>query len=405
MNTQAIIEEIARDSYGRLLAYLAVRAGDFCAAEDALSDALLEGLRQWPETGVPANPCGWLMAVAKRRLVDAARHQAVHRREEEKIGLLIEQAQTAELPDDRLKLLFVCTHPAIDFAARTPLMLQTILGLDGGRIASAFLTSPATMHQRLVRAKSRIRAAGIPFRIPEAAEWPERVGFVLDAIYAAYSTGWDCAAEGGDSQLAAEAVFLARLLVRELPSEPEVRGLLALMLHCEARRAARFSSRGAFIPLSQQDPALWDYAMIREAESHVAQAAQLGRTGRYQLEAAIQSVHAARRDHPSINWPIILEFYDALIAQSDGIGASIGRAAALTESGDPQAALDALNRLPSQRVANHQPYWATRGHVLECCRRPEEARQAWQRAIGLTETPSLRAYLSDRMVRVGEERD
>ncbi|MFZ4681045.1 MAG: RNA polymerase sigma factor [Terrimicrobiaceae bacterium] len=408
MRTQATIEEIARDSYGRLLAYLASRTGGFCAAEDALGDALLEGLRKWPEAGVPENPCGWLLAVAKRRLIDASRHEAIRRREEDKVVLLIEEVQTAELPDDRLKLLFVCAHPAIDIAARTPLMLQTILGLDGGRIASAFLSSPAAMHQRLVRAKSRIRAAGIPFRIPEPAEWPERVGFVLDAIYTAYSTGWDCAAEGGDCQLAGEAVFLARLLVRDLPSEPEGRGLLALMLHCEARRAARFSPDGAFVPLQKQDPALWDAAMINEAEFHLAEAVRSGRSGRYQLEAAIQSVHAARRHAPEINWRMIIGFYDALIVATDGIGAAIGRAAALAEAGEPPAALDALDRIPVQRVANHQPYWATRGHVLERCGRSTEALEAWQRSIGLTETPALREYLGTRATacrRPHQERD
>lgn len=405
MNASETIEGVARDSYGRLLAYLAVRAGDVSTAEDALGDALLQAMQSWPTDGLPANPHGWLLTVAKRRLVDAARRRAVRQRSEPDVCFLLEEAQAAsdqseEFPDDRLKLLFVCAHPAIDPAARTPMMLQTILGLEADRIASAFLTSPAAMSQRLVRAKSRIRAARIPFRIPGREEFGERAADVFDAVYAAYSVGWNCSAEGGNLLLASEAVFLSRTLVRLLPGEPEAAGLLSLILHCEARREARFSEGGRFIPLPEQDPQRWDANLIDEAEFHLAGAARAFAPGRYQLEAAIQSVHSARRISGRVNWRAIIAFYDRLLECTPSLGAVIGRAAALSGSGEPQSALRALDGISRPRVENHQPYWATRGHVLEQCGFPADACSAWRRAIGLTEMPALREYLAARLAEI-----
>ncbi len=400
MNHSSEIETIFRESYGRLLAYLAVRTGDFSAAEDALGDALLQGLRDWPGNGTPTNPCGWLLTVAKRRWIDRTRHDLIHQREEETVRILLKEAQITssnpdELPDERLNLLFVCAHPAIDPSVRTPLMLQTVLGLDAARIAGAFLTSPATMSQRLVRAKTKIRASGIPFRVPDPHEWQERVTAVLDAIYAAYTAGWDsCQSEQSYHHLAPEAISLCRLLVHHLPEEPEARGLLALMLYTEARRPARFSDNGIFIPLLDQNPEKWIGPLMEEAERNLEKAARARHPGRYQLEAAIQSVHADRRFSRPVAWKVIIGFYDALLSFSDSIGAHIGRAAALAQDGQTAAAIAALDALPEPRIRDYQPYWATRGHLLHSCGKTAEAINAWQHAIGLTEHQAIRDYLS-----------
>src|SRR5215510_8071860 len=242
------IEAVARDSYGRLIAYIAARTGDIADAQDALSDALVAALENWPTNGVPNKPEAWLLHVARNRLTDASRRKEVRQKSEEFLQQIAEEAQTVAkvheyFPDERLKLLFVCAHPAIDPAARTPLMLQAVLGIDAARIASAFLVSPAAMSQRLVRAKSKIRDAGIAFEVPEMDELPNRLEAVLDAIYAAYGAGWEYAvgADPHSTHLAEEALWLARLVVGLLPDEPEAKGLLALLLHCEARRTARRS--------------------------------------------------------------------------------------------------------------------------------------------------------------------
>ena len=270
---QAAIEALVRDSYGRLVAYLASRSGDIAGAEDALSDALVAALQRWPIDGIPQKPEAWLLHAARNRRIDAARRQKVRQDFAPIVQQLTEDAQSAAamsepFPDERLKLLFVCAHPAIDVAARTPLMLQTVLGLDAARIAAAFLSSPEAMGQRLVRAKTKIRDAAIPFSIPEPAEWPERVEFVLDAIYTAYTTGWDSINEIDTTRrsLATEAIQLGRTLAQLMPTEPEVRGLLALMLHCEARSSARTSASGEFVPLDEQDTNRWSQPLIAEAE-------------------------------------------------------------------------------------------------------------------------------------------
>jgi len=267
------IEAAARNSYGQLIAYMAARSGDIAAAEDALSEAFVAALERWPVDGVPKKPEAWLLHVARNRVIDAARHNQVRQKSEKFLQRIAEEAETVaatheHFPDERLKLLFVCAHPAIEAGARTPLMLQTVLGIDAARIASAFLVSPAAMSQRLVRAKNKIRDAAIPFRVPEPPEWDERISFVLDAIYSAYTTGWESLMEVSSTHdaLAGEAIAIGRTLVQLMPAEPEAYGLLALMLHCEARRAARYTSSGKFVPLDQQDTALWSRPMIDEAE-------------------------------------------------------------------------------------------------------------------------------------------
>jgi RNA polymerase sigma-70 factor (ECF subfamily) len=301
-------------------------------------------------------------------------------------------------PDERLKLLFVCAHPAIDPAARTPLMLQTVLGVDAARIASAFLVSPAAMSQRLVRAKNKIRDAGIPFRVPEPPEWNERVSFVLDAIYSAYTTGWESVIDVSSTHhaLAREAIAIGRTLVQLMPAEPEALGLLALMLHCEARRDARYTSNGEFVPLDKQDTTRWSQPMIDQAEKHLRSAAAFKRIGRYQLEAAIQSIHANRAISGTIDWPEIVLLYEGLVQIAPGIGSLVGRAVALAQTGKLATGLAALEEIPASRVANYQPFWAARGHLLQLLNRKDEALKAFTRAASLTDDPALREYLFRR---------
>ncbi len=402
---QSAIEDLARHSYGRLIAYLAARSGDVAGAEDALSEAFVAALKKWPVDGVPEKPEAWLLHAARNRLIDAARHQQVRQDSEDSLRQITEEAQAVaeaceQFPDERLKLLFVCAHPAIDPAARTPLMLQTVLGIDAARIASGFLVSPAAMSQRLVRAKTKIRDAAIPFRVPDPSEWGERVSFVLDAIYSAYTTGWDSVNEVGSTlrALAGEAIDLGRMLVQLMPTEPEALGLLALMLHCEARRAARFADTGKFVPLDQQDAALWSQSMLAEAEEHLRNAAGFKCMGRYQLEAAIQSVHAGRARTGHTDWEQIALLYEGLVRIAPAIGLLVGRAVALVQAGNPESGLAALESISADRVLNYQPYWAARGHVLQLLGRKIEAKQAFTRAASLTDDPALRDYLFSRAV-------
>ena len=401
--THDAIEAVARDSYGRLVAYIASRTGDIADAQDALSEALVAALETWPTNGVPDKPEAWLLHVARNRLIDASRREQTRRDAEPSLQQLAEETEATttdheSFPDERLKLLFVCAHPAIDPAARTPLMLQAVLGIDAARIASAFLVSPAAMSQRLVRAKNKIRDAGIPFRVPEPPEWDERVSFVLDAIYAAYTTGWESLMETASTHhaLAAEAITLGRMLTQLMPQEPEALGLLALILHCEARREARYTSDGKFVPLDQQDTTLWSQSMIAEAEKHLRSAAAFKHMGRCQLEAAIQSLHANRARSRRIDWKEIALLYEGLVRIAPGIGSFVGRAVAIAQAGDPAAGFAVLQQIPTDRTANYQPYWAARGHLLQLLNRKDEAREAFNRAASLTDDPVLREYLFKR---------
>jgi predicted RNA polymerase sigma factor len=343
--THRAAEAAARDGYGRLVAYLSTRSRDVAAAEDALGEAFRAALETWPRDGVPEKPEVWLLTVARRRLIDDARHERVKAGAEPVLRLAAERRQAAAgpghvedddgtLPDDRLKLMFVCAHPAIDPGARAPLMLQTVLGLDAARIASAFLVSPAAMGQRLVRAKAKIREGGIPFEVPGPGELPARLDPVLEAVYAAYGAGWEDAA-GVDHRrrgLAAEALWLARILVRLAPEEAEARGLLALLLHCEARRAARRSPAGDYVPLAEQDVAIWSRPMIAEAERELAAAATRRAIGRFQLEAAIQSAHCDRLRTGILDRATIVQLYRGLVAIAPTSGA-VAALVALSSSG------------------------------------------------------------------------
>jgi RNA polymerase sigma-70 factor (ECF subfamily) len=390
-------ELAARDAYGRLLALLVARSRDIASSEDALSEAFVAALRTWPVDGVPANPQAWLLTAARNHLHNVRRHQGVI--DGAAVDLALLQDETAPdartVPDDRLKLLFVCAHPAIEAAARTPLMLQTVLGLDAAQIGAAFLVAPATMGQRLVRAKAKIRDAGLRFELPSAEDLPERLEDVLAAVYAAYGTSWDAVpgADSGQHDLVDEAQFLARLLVALLPDEPEPRGLLALMLYCEARRPARRAADGSFVPLNRQDARLWRRDLIVEAEGHLTTAAQRGIFGRYQCEAAIQSVHVQTPITGRTNHEALATLYGLLARHSPSVGVLVAQAAAMVEAGDPTNALTALSRLLPSAVTGYQPYWVTLARAESAAGHRAAALQALERAVGLTEDPAVRAYL------------
>lgn len=393
---------MARESYGRLIALLSARTRDVASAEDALADALIAALTTWPRDGIPKNPQAWLLTAARNRLMDHARHQQVRAQSAHTLKLIsgefCESVDLDILPDERLKLLFVCAHPAIDPDMHTPLMLQTVLGLDAAEIGRAFLVSPKTMGQRLVRAKTKIRRTGIAFEIPAANQLPQRLEAVLNAIYAAYGNSWEDAA-GADPRargLAEEAIWLARVLRDQISDEPEVRGLLALMLHCEARRPARRSEDGRFVPLSEQDPRDWIAPLAEEAEKELAAAAQRLRLGRFQLEAAIQSVHAERARTGRTDWKAITAFYDQLVQLSPTLGASVARAAAHAEVKGPNEGLAILDEIEPEAVIAYQPYWAVRAHLLRLLHRSHDAAEAFDRAIGLAEDDAVRNFLLER---------
>jgi RNA polymerase sigma-70 factor (ECF subfamily) len=393
-------ELAVRESYGRLMAFLSSRSGDVAEAEDALAEAFRNALETWPVAGVPREPEAWLLTVARRRLIDQKRHARVR---DDGAPTLLAAAQEAEematdptgFPDDRLKLLFVCAHPAIDPTARTPLMLQTVLGLDAARIAGAFVVRPTTMGQRLSRAKAKIRDAGIPFEVPKSDEFPARLAAVAEAIYAAYGSGWDDVA-GLDARrtgLASEAIGLGRLLTRLMPSEPEVLGLVALMLHCEARREARRDAAGTYVPLAEQDPSRWSRPMIDEAESYLRLAGTAARVGRFQLEAAIQSAHAQRLRSGHTDWETIALLHEGLVAFAPTVGARVARAAAVAEARGAQAGWRLLGAVSRDEAVSYQPYWAVAAHLLRALGRTAQASEAYELAIGLCEDPGMRDWL------------
>lgn len=414
MNTEAAeaAARAARGAYGRLVAYLAWRWSDLAAAEDALGDALLTALERWPLEGVPVQPEAWLLTVARRELLQSARHQGVVQRMADDPlvrGLLPHEDDAAPepylqahpIPDNRLRLMLVCAHPAIDRAVRTPLMLQAVLGLDAKRIAAAFLMSPSAMAQRLVRAKQKIAQAGIRFEEPDAADLPLRTHALLEAVYAAYGLAWERLGAPGESamgaELADEALYLAELCVALLPRDAEARGLWALMLFCESRRHARFvpSPQGneQFVPLHEQDTARWDHAQIARANGLLREAATLGQLGPYQLEAAIQSAHAQRAVTGRVPWGGITQLYHGLLQIAPTLGARIGHAVALGTAHGAEPGLAALDALPEAEVRNHAPWWVARAHLLEQQRRWIEAATALRHGMGLTDDPRLRTHL------------
>ncbi len=389
-------EEAARTSYGKLLAILAARSGDIAAAEDALADAFTAALGQWPRDGIPANPLGWLVTVARRSI---AHRVAARRTAEAAVDLLAllqderDTAVPAAFDDQRLALLFVCAHPAIDEEAQAPLMLQTVLGLDAARIAACFLVSGATMGQRLVRAKRKVRDARIAFAIPEPAAAAARVGSVLAAVYAAFGTAWEDvnSADGRLAGLSAEAIWLGRLLHQLLPADPEIMGLLSLMLHCEARRGARRDEDGGFVPLHRQETARWSRPMILEAETLLRSAARASAPGRFQTEAAIQSLHAHQRMTGERFTEPLARLYDLLAGFAPTTGVLVARAVACAENGDPVSALQQLEAIGGAEA--YQPWWAARARACWLAGDEQAASAAARTAAGLSADPSVRRFL------------
>ncbi len=395
-------DAVARRSYGKLVAFLAVRTHDVAAAEDALSEAFASALADWPLKGCPENPEAWLLTVARRKIIDGARRRRTSEAASGQLQLLANEWSSAstgaEIPDRRLALLFACAHPAIEAGIRAPLMLQVVLGLDAKTIASAFLMSPAAVGKRLGRAKNKIREAGVPFRIPDREELPDRLDAVLETIYATFAEGWTDPG-GADvvrRDLTEEAFFLSRLVVELMP-EPEALGLLALMLHAEARRRARRSADGEYVPLAEQDPAVWDSQMIAEAEALLRHAVTQGAFGRYQLEGAIQSAHVDRRRTGCANWAAVVELYDALSALTGSPVVAINRALAIAELHGARAGLDLIQSMAADaRLACYQPYWAARAELEARTGAKSEARQAYEIAIGLERNPAVRRFLQRR---------
>ena len=392
----AAAETAARHSYGRLLAWLAWQWRDVAAAEDALAEAFATALERWPVDGVPASPDAWLLTAARRRLLMAARRQRLA--DDPTLTVLWPNEHEAApdapaLPDTRLRLLFVCAHPAIDAGVHSALMLQTVLGLDAARIASAFLVKPETMTKRLVRAKSRIRATGLRFEEPEPQEWPERLASVLEAIYGAYTLHWGQVDDTASGELAAEAMFLAELVAAHLPDEPEALGLVALLWLCEARRPARSE---VFQPLHEQDARRWDHALVARANAALLRAAAHRSAGPYQLEAAIQAAHVQGHIDGRVPWDGIVRLYERLLALAPTVGAQIAHAVAVAHARDARAGLALLEAIAADRVASHQPWWAAHAHLLAMDEAHDAAAAAFGRTLALTVEPRLRDWIETR---------
>ncbi len=395
----AAVEAAARDAYGKLVAWGARFARDVVAAEDALADALERALRTWPERGVPNNPEAWLLTTARNRMRDGEKHDGVRRRAEATLTQLYEELGGVDtVLDQRLELMLVCAHPAIDEAARAPLMLQVVLGLDATAVARAFMVSPAGMSKRLVRAKAKIKAAAIGFERPEPEVWPKRLGAVLDAIYAAYGRAWDlgCPVDAGVEALRAEALHLGRVVATATPSEPEALALRALMLYCEARASARTDSMGSFVPLDEQEVARWDAACVREAEALLRAASAHASVGRYQLEAAIQSAHVARLQEGVDNREEVRALYRLLHQHHPSMGAWLGLCAASARVDGPEAALQVLRAADAAAFFAHQPYWALRFELAQQAGAADEAVDCLNRAIALTAHPAVQRWLRQR---------
>jgi predicted RNA polymerase sigma factor len=399
-----VVDRVARLSYGRLISFLSARSGDVGGAEDALAEAFIAALRTWPRDGIPSKPEAWLLHAARRRLIDRLRSQRTRDDNADALRAVLaeaEQLSTAlAFPDERLKLLFVCAHPTIDARLHTPLMLQVVLGLDAAAIAAAFVTPPSTMGQRLSRAKARIKETRIAFEVPSGAELGPRLFAVLEAIYAAYGHGWD-GVDGADAErrdMAEEAIGLARLVADMLPEEPEALGLLALMLYCDARRMARRTPAGEYVPISEQDTRQWAAPRLEQAEQLLARAAAFGRPGRFQLEAAVQSAHVERARGGPADWSAIAVLYEGLVQLAPTLGALVGRAAAVAEARGAAAGLKLLDAIGASAAQNYQPYWAARAHLESALGHRDAASEAYAAAIRLTEDGSVRRFLERRAV-------
>jgi RNA polymerase sigma-70 factor (ECF subfamily) len=391
------LARVVRDHAGRLAASLVHLLGDFSAAEDLVQDAIEAALRRWPVEGVPDRPDAWLFTVARNRGLDVLRRRARYR---EKLTQL--QWPAREQPDDRLRLLFTCCHPALPRPAQVALTLRTVCGLTTPQIAAAFLVPESTVAQRITRAKRKITDAGIPYRIPSDAELPERLTEVLTVVYLLYNEGYLSSTGDGawSRRLAEDAEWLASSLAWTLPREPEVIGLLALIRLHQARAGARFDAGGRIVLLPDQDRSRWDRATIAEAGRLIARAAAIGRPGPYQLQAAIVACHAEAPRWEDTDWAQIVVLYDMLLALAPSPVTRLNRAIALRYHAGPAAAMKEVDAL-AEHLDRYPLLHATRAELLRALGAPEEAREADRRALDLTANPAQRAIIEDRISWIG----
>lgn len=385
-------ELAARASYGKILSILSARSGDIALAEDSLAEAFAKALTIWPKQGVPKNPDAWLLTVARNKITDRQRHITRFPTQQEFPELPDENKKHIIYPDERLALLMVCAHPAISSDLHTPLMLQTVMGMEAKTIAQLFMVSPAALAKRLVRAKKKIRDAGIPFQIPDPEHLPERSHAIYEAIYAAHSLDW---LEPGDS-FGDEALYLADLMTRLLPDQPEAFGIAALVAFGHARRNARIDS-GVLVPIEKQNVKLWDDQLLAYGTRQLHHAQQYNVIGRFQLEAAIQSVHLERRNTGSTDWAALNKLYYALIKDNPSTGAMVAQAVVTSHLHGAKAGLKALENIETITNGSFQPLWAARAELLARQGEKTKAEIAFEKAISLTTEIPLRQFLQAQM--------